>query len=76
MSRKDLRVEYTILCTKIKEVEAREMAACYASARSEAHEDMNILWVTRQNLEDKRSAILRQINKPSLIKRLRKVVRM
>lgn len=75
MSRKTLLVQYNTICTEIKKIEVREMEACYASAREETHEDMNILWLTRQNLEDKRSAIFRQLNKPSLIKRLGKVIK-
>ena len=65
----------TTLDEQIQAIHKREMNACYASARGENHEDMNALMIQRWNLEDQRTAVLRRINKPSLIKRLGKVVR-
>ena len=75
MSRKALLVEYNTLCTKIKQVEAREFDALCLSVHRLDHEDMLDLMVLRHSLEDKRAAVLRQLNKPNLIKRLGKVVR-
>lgn len=70
-----LQWQYSTLTAKIQLITAQELAACYASARGEEHEDMFELMLIRHDLEDKRAAVLRQLNKPSLIKRIRKVVR-
>lgn len=70
-----LQEQYNTLTAKIQLITAKELNACYASARGDEHEDMFELMLIRHDLEDKRAAILRQLNKPSLIKRIRKVVR-
>lgn len=70
-----LQEQYNTLTAKIQLITAKELNACYASARGDEHEDMFELMLIRHDLEDKRAAILRQLNKPSLVKRIRKVVR-
>lgn len=74
-NRKTLQLKYNTLTEKIQLITTKELNACFASARGDAHEDMFELMLIRHDLEDKRAAIMRQLNKPSLIKRLGKVVR-
>lgn len=70
-----LQMQYNTLTEKIQLITTKELNACFASARGDEHEDMFELMLIRHDLEDKRAAVLRQLNKPSLIKRIRKAVR-
>lgn len=72
MSKKSLQYQYKVLETKIQLIHAREMDAAYASAKSEEYENMLVLMLTRHELEDKAHAILRKLNKPSIIKRIKR----
>lgn len=69
MFRKSLQKEYNTLSTKINKIHNREMELCYLSANgADCSVEMLKLMVIRQDYQKQASAIMRKLNKPSLIK--------
>lgn len=69
MLRRNLMKEYNTLSEKINRIHEREMKLCYMSANgADCSVEMLKLMVIRQDYQKQASAILRKLNKPSLIK--------
>ena len=67
MSRKQLQLQIISLDKKIKDLEKRQLQACFASATDRPHEDMGILFIQKDKLVVEKIRLQEQLNKPTFI---------
>ena len=67
MSRKSIRLQIISLDKEIKDLESREMDACYASATQKPHEDFAALFQQKDRLMTIKLALQAKLEKPTFI---------
>ena len=75
MNTKSLRAKYNTIQSRIQEIEGREWQVLYDIAAGKPHEDQLDLLAQKMKLQTQRDAIIRQLNRPSIVKTIRKLVR-